>query len=83
MEKSFYYKVNLLEANMYADLLVGFGIPYQIKQIAAGQLAIVFPDLPIRQFNFVQKLFNGIGEVYPRHLKDKSIYRMPLPAFDE
>ncbi|WP_373419757.1 hypothetical protein [Brevibacillus reuszeri] len=46
-------------------------VPYLIEQpsdklqLAAGDVAVVFPDLHIRVYNSVRELFNGHGLRYP------------------
>jgi len=71
MEKSFYYVVSWDDASTLTKTLAALAIPYEVEQpgnvlqIEEGQLAIVFPDLPVRQFNDVRDLFGGVGERYP------------------
>ncbi len=67
----FYYVTNWDNAANYTQALDAVGIPYAVEDptqglaLKEGQLAIVIPDLPVRQFDFVHKLFGGIGERYP------------------
>lgn len=71
MEKSFYYIVNWDDASYLTQTLTALNIPYTLEQpgrtllIEQGKLAIVFPDLHVRQYNTVKELFNGHGLRYP------------------
>lgn len=68
--KSFYYLSNWDDAAVYTRVLHTMGIPHAIESpggplpLEEGQLAIVFPDLPVRQYNNVRELFNGHGIPY-------------------
>lgn len=69
--KSIYYPVSWDDAFEYAREMERMGIPHVIEDpseglpIGQGQLAIVFPHLPARQYGKVRALFNGDGESYP------------------
>ncbi|WP_390621041.1 hypothetical protein [Brevibacillus massiliensis] len=69
--KSFYYVTNWDDAAHYTQTLEAAGIPHAVEAptqglpLKEGQLAIVFPDLPVKQYDFVHKLFDGVGERYP------------------
>jgi len=71
MEKSFYYVVTWDDASMLTKTLAALDIQYEVEQpggilpLKDGELAIVFPDLQVRQFNDVRELFGGVGERYP------------------
>ncbi|MGG1531476.1 hypothetical protein [Brevibacillus agri] len=70
MEKSFYYPVPWSEVSYLRDALVSMEIPFLIEQddrleLAAGEIAFVFPDLPIRQYRHVFELFGNAGRRYP------------------
>nr|WP_103110647.1 hypothetical protein [Brevibacillus reuszeri] len=71
MEKSFYYSVNWSEISYLKEALDAMEVPYLIEQpsdklqLAAGDVAVVFPDLHIRVYNSVRELFNGHGLRYP------------------
>lgn len=63
MEKSFYY---LVDRDIMFDVfstLNALQIPFAIERIN-GATAVIFPDLPVRQFDLVHKLFGGPGERY-------------------
>ncbi|GAA4712594.1 hypothetical protein [Brevibacillus fulvus] len=72
-KKSFYYRVTWDEASYLKQTLEKMEIPHAIESpspdsklpLAEGQLAIVFPDLPVRAYHFVRELFTGDGERYP------------------
>ncbi|MFM1655556.1 hypothetical protein ACI7RC_26180 [Brevibacillus sp. B_LB10_24] len=70
--KSFYYVTNWDDASRYTQALEAAGIPHSVEDhtqglpLKEGQLAIVFPDLPVKQFDFVHKLFGGVGDRYPQ-----------------
>jgi hypothetical protein len=70
--KSFYYLSDWDDAAVYTRVLQSMGIPHAIESpggplpIAEGQLAIVFPDLSVRQYNCVRELFDGHGIPYER-----------------
>ncbi|MGG1658533.1 hypothetical protein [Brevibacillus sp. NRS-1366] len=69
--KSIYYPVSWDDAADYTRAMEAMGIPHLIEDpseglpIQQGQLAIVFPHLPVRQYEKVRTLFNGDGEHYP------------------
>ncbi|GAA4701214.1 hypothetical protein [Brevibacillus fulvus] len=68
--KSFYYEVNWSDAKKYTDALHALEIPYtvetsiEIPTLPEGQLAIVFPSLPIRIYVKVRTLFGRDGNPY-------------------
>ncbi|NGQ95035.1 hypothetical protein G3578_07530 [Brevibacillus sp. SYP-B805] len=70
MEKSFYFIVPWADAKKYTDALKALDIPHvietpdEIPSLAPGQLAIVFPSLPIRVYAKVRTLFGRDGEPY-------------------
>ena len=71
LEKSFYYVANWDDAAAYRKALGAMGIPYMIESpgsglpIQQGQLAIVFPDVPVRMYSSIRELFGTNGERYP------------------
>jgi hypothetical protein len=68
--KSFYYLSSWDDAAVYSRVLEAMGIPHAVEApggplpIQEGQLAIVFPDLNVRQYNSVRELFGGNGIRY-------------------
>lgn len=68
--KSFYYLSNWDDAAVYTRVLHSMGIPHAIESpggelpVEEGHLAIVFPDLSVRQYNSVRELFGGNGIRY-------------------
>ncbi|TRY21445.1 hypothetical protein FOI68_22910 [Brevibacillus sp. LEMMJ03] len=70
MEKSFYYAVPWQEAGYLRETLTSIDIPFVIEQddrldLNPGEVAFVFPNLPIRQFRHVYELFGQAGRLYP------------------
>ncbi len=71
MEKSFYYAVPWQEAGYLRDTLTSIDIRFVIEQddrleLNPGEVAFVFPNLPIRQFRHVYELFGQAGRLYPQ-----------------
>ncbi|QQE72651.1 hypothetical protein KDJ56_11745 [Brevibacillus composti] len=70
--KSVYFPVSWDDAADYSRALDALGIPYAVEDpteglpLSQGQLAIVLPHMPARQYKKVVSLFHGEGEHYPR-----------------
>jgi len=70
VKKSFYFVVAWRDAKNYADALRALDIPYvietaeEIPSLREGELAFVFPNLPIRLYAKVRMLFGATGEPY-------------------
>ncbi|MBO8163587.1 MAG: hypothetical protein H0Z34_07740 [Brevibacillus sp.] len=70
MEKSIYFVVPWADARKYTDALKALEIPHlietpeEIPTLEPGQLAFVFPSLPIRIYAKVRLLFGATGEPY-------------------
>ncbi|WP_425622585.1 hypothetical protein ACPT9H_18865 [Brevibacillus borstelensis] len=70
MEKSFYYPVPWSEVGYLREALTSLVIPFVIEQVdcldlAAGQVAFVFPDMHVRLYRHVYELFGTAGRRYP------------------
>ncbi|QRG68578.1 hypothetical protein [Brevibacillus choshinensis] len=71
MDKSFYYSVAWSEISYLKEALTAMEIPYAIEQpterlqLAEGEVALVFPDLPVRVYNHVRELLGDHGQRYP------------------
>lgn len=68
MEKSFYHTVDWAHARVIIDQLQDIGVPFVVEQpprLPTGQIAVVFPDLPVRQYGVVHRLFDCHGHRYP------------------
>ena len=63
MQKSFYYLVSHSDLYHKLTALSKLEIEYDVERID-GQLAIVFPDLPVRQYAEVHALFGCVGQTY-------------------
>ncbi|WP_134684631.1 hypothetical protein [Brevibacillus migulae] len=72
MEKSFYYTVDPEEVDEYKKILDLMNIPYEIEkpivllQIGSDQRIIAFPDVPVRLYSMIRKLFKRDGLPYPK-----------------
>jgi hypothetical protein len=71
LDKSFYYAVPWQEVSYLRDTLAALEIPFLIEQddrleLNPGEVAFVFPNLPIRQFRHVYELFGQAGRLYPQ-----------------
>lgn len=67
MEKSFYYIVPKRDISNYSSQLNAHAIPYTVEchpDIHPSNLAIIFPDLPVRQYGVVHKIFQRVGIPY-------------------
>ncbi len=69
MEKSFYYAVPWAEISYLRDALAALEIPFVLEQddrldLAAGEVAFVFPDMHVRVYRHVRELFGGDGRRY-------------------
>ncbi|UFJ40701.1 hypothetical protein LOK74_22340 [Brevibacillus humidisoli] len=70
LKKSFYFVVAWHDAKKYTDALRALDIPYvietpeEIPSLQEGELAFVFPNLPIRIYVKVRMLFGTTGEPY-------------------
>ena len=71
VEKSFYYRVLDRDVHYLKESLDILSIPYWIEPASDSlplrddEVAFVFPDVHVRVYNFIQKLFNGHGMRYP------------------
>jgi hypothetical protein len=70
MEKSFYYPVSWSEVSYLREALAAMDIPFLIEQddrldLAAGEVAFVFPDMHVRLYRHVFELFGKAGRRYP------------------
>jgi hypothetical protein len=71
MEKSFYYIVSALSVVPLSDQLNLDRIPHSIEtnvelpRLQIDELAIVFPNLLVSQYNQVRYMFGKDGERYP------------------
>ncbi|GEC93758.1 hypothetical protein DES34_1315 [Brevibacillus brevis] len=70
MERSFYYVVTWSETNAIVRVLSDRFIPFALVQskqlnIPPNHIAIVFPDLAVRVYVVVRKLFGRDGRAYP------------------
>ncbi|MGQ7279988.1 hypothetical protein ACT91Q_18750 [Brevibacillus thermoruber] len=70
MEKSFYYPVPWAEISYLREALSAMDIPFVIEQgdqlqLSAGEVAFVFPDMPVRLYRHVFELFGKAGRRYP------------------
>jgi len=72
VEKSFYYSVPWADVGYLKETLQAMEIPFAIEQsseklqLAAGDVAFVFPDLQVRVYRHVHELFGSHGSVYPK-----------------
>lgn len=70
MEKSFFYSVGKTEVEEYQKMLDLMNIPHEVEppisvlRDGADQYKIVFPDMPVRLYGMVRKLFKGDGKPY-------------------
>lgn len=70
MEKSFYYSVSWSDIGYLKEALDAMEVPYAIEQptdrlqLFPGNVAIVFPDLPVRVYASVRELFGNHGLRY-------------------
>lgn len=67
MEKSFYYIHDKRSAWNICTELKNHAIPFLVEShpsIKASELVIVFPDLPVRQYAIVHKMFKRVGISY-------------------
>jgi len=71
MEKSFYYAAPWADVGFLKETLQTLEIPFAIEQpsdrfqLATGEVAFVFPDLPVRVYRHVHELFGSHGSRYP------------------
>ena len=70
MEKSFYYPVPWGEVSYLREALAAMDIPFVIEQddrlkVNPGEVAFVFPDMPVRLYRHVFELFGKAGLRYP------------------
>lgn len=70
LEKSLYFVVNWSDAKNFTDALRALDIPFvietpsEIPSLQPGQLAFVFPSLPVRIYAKIRTLFGAAGEPY-------------------
>lgn len=75
MNKAFYYKVEPSEVDEYKKLLTLMKIPFEIEQPVAllkegaGSYTIVFPNMSVRLYSMVRKLFKRDGIEYSKMAK--------------
>lgn len=71
MDKSFYYVVSALSVAPLSNQLKINRIPHSIEtnaelpRLQIDELAIVFPDLPVSEYDRVRNMFGEVGECYP------------------
>lgn len=71
MNKSFYFPVLWGDVTFLKEALIAMELPFSIEQpsdrlqLVHGEVAIVFPDLHVRDYNAVRELFGGHGKRYP------------------
>lgn len=63
MDKSFYYVVNRVDATRLKAALAGLGVPFETEP-RGGRIVFFFPDLPVRQYATIRKLFGGDGLLF-------------------
>ncbi|MEJ8547158.1 hypothetical protein [Brevibacillus borstelensis] len=72
MEKSFFFPVPWGDVTFLKETLIAMELPFSIEQpsdrlqLAPGEVALVFPDLHVRDYNAVRELFGGHGKRYPK-----------------
>ncbi|WNC17881.1 hypothetical protein [Brevibacillus brevis] len=72
MNKSFYYVINVKEATFFSKKLTRHSIPHSFETgedflaLPAHEISVLFPDLPIRQYDIVHKMFGGTGKPVPQ-----------------
>lgn len=70
MEKSFYYPISWGDVSYLKEALIAMELPFAVEQpsdrlqLAPGEVAIVFPDLPVRDYNAVRELMGCHGKPY-------------------
>lgn len=65
MNKSFYYLIPWSRQKSLKRELIKLNVPFSFEN-ADGECAVVFPDLPVRQFHFVYQTLGGPGKRYPQ-----------------
>lgn len=68
MTKSFYHVIDWTESRIVIDQLMRISVLFSLEQpswLQAGQIAVVFPDLPVRQYGEVLQVFGNHGQRYP------------------
>ncbi|CAM5794726.1 hypothetical protein [Brevibacillus borstelensis] len=71
MQKSFYFPVPWGDVSYLKEALIIMELPFWIEQpsnrlqLAPGEVALVFPDLHVRDYNAVRELFGEHGKRYP------------------
>ncbi|CAM5789176.1 hypothetical protein BBOR36S_02324 [Brevibacillus borstelensis] len=72
LEKSFYYPVPWGDVAFLKEALIAMELPFRIEQpsvrlqLAPGEVAIVFSDMHMRDYNAVRELFGDHGKRYPQ-----------------
>ncbi|RNB92489.1 hypothetical protein EDM56_01995 [Brevibacillus fluminis] len=70
MDKSFYYSVDRSLVGQYRSMLELMKIPYVVEtpvallKDGANQVVIVFPNMPVKLYGMVRKLFKKDGLPY-------------------
>jgi len=59
---SFYYIVTWREATDARRKLARLGTGYFVTSLPGGEVAFIFPDLPVRTYAEVRKIFGGNGD---------------------
>jgi hypothetical protein len=66
VKPSFYYAVTWREATAIRRQLDAMNVPYVVTSLPTGEIAFVFPDLPVRLYAQVRRIFSGDGRPIPR-----------------
>jgi len=68
MTKSFYHVIDWTEARIVIDQIMRIDVLFSLEQpvwLQGGQIVVVFPDLPVRQYGAVLQVFGNHGQRYP------------------
>ncbi|MBW5471538.1 hypothetical protein GPJ61_27510 [Brevibacillus formosus] len=63
MENSFYHQVKWGDAALLKQRLVAKSLPFIIEE-REGNIAFVFPDMHVRQYNALRTLIGGAPKFY-------------------
>lgn len=75
MEKSFYYVVQERDALRYMMELNTLGIPHDVEvgsmipRLNVSEVAIVFPELLVRKYDFIKRMFGRDAKKYGKSEK--------------
>jgi hypothetical protein len=64
VKPSFYYVVSWCEAATTRRRLDEVRVPYAVTSLPTGEIAFVFPDLPVRLYGRVREIFGGNGKIF-------------------